>query len=90
MIDDRHLDGNVLGGLLHELFGREMTDQRGCCGNCGAINPLGATIVYLDAPGDVVRCPSCATVLLVAVSLPTGLRVTIQSLRWIDLTDTAT
>lgn len=87
MTADTHLDGNSLGGLLHDLFGREMTEQRGCCGACGAINPFGAAMVYRDAPGDVVRCVSCGTVLMVAVSLPTGTRVTIQSLRWIELAD---
>ena len=83
--DDRHLDGNVIGGLLQELFGREMTHQLGCCGHCGAVNLLGATVVYLDAPGSVVRCPACGSVLLVAVALPSGWRVTMESLRWIDL-----
>ncbi|MGH8958330.1 MAG: DUF6510 family protein [Acidimicrobiia bacterium] len=85
--DDRHLDGNAIGGLLQELFGQEMTHQLGCCGNCGAVNSLGATVVYLDAPGSVVRCPACGSVLLVAVALPTGWRVTMESLRWIDLAD---
>jgi hypothetical protein len=83
--DDHHLDGNAIGGLLQELFGQEMTDRLGCCGNCRATNPLGATVVYLDAPGSVVRCPACQSVLLVAVALPTGIRVTIESLRWVDL-----
>ena len=85
--DDRHLDGNSIGGLLREIFGREMTHELGCCGNCGAVNPLGATVVYLDAPGSVVRCPACGSVLVVAVALPTGVRVSIESLRWIDLAE---
>ncbi|HEY7583220.1 MAG TPA: DUF6510 family protein [Acidimicrobiia bacterium] len=83
--DDRHFDGNAIGGLLLEVFGQEMTDRLGCCGNCQAINPLGAAVVYLDAPGSVIRCPACQSVLLVAVALPTGVRITIESLRWIDL-----
>lgn len=85
--DDRHLDGNAIGGLFQELFGQEMTHRLGCCGNCGAVNPLGATVVYLDAPGSVVRCPACGNVLLVAVALLAGVRLTIESLRWIDLVD---
>ena len=41
MIEDVHVDGNAIGGLLHDLFGREMTGEIGCCGNCGATNPSG-------------------------------------------------
>ena len=88
--DDRHLDGNAIGGLLQELFGREMTHELGCCGNCGAISPIGETVVYLEAPGSVVRCPACGSVLLVAVARPTSVRVTVESLRWIDLADSGT
>ena len=31
MANDGHLDGNVMGGLLMEVFGEEMTDALGCC-----------------------------------------------------------
>ena len=87
---ERHLDGNAIGGLLQELFGREMTHQHGCCGNCGAVSRMGEMVVYLEAPGSVVRCPACGSVLLVAVALPTTVRVTVESLRWVDLADNGT
>jgi DNA-directed RNA polymerase subunit RPC12/RpoP len=82
--DDRHLDGNAIAGLLYELFGREMTDQRGCCGHCGAVNALGAVNVYLDAPGTVLRCPGCTSVLVVMVRHPDGMRVAFEEIRWIE------
>lgn len=84
-MSDRHLDGNALGGLFNELFGREMTDQDACCGTCGAIGPLGRALAFLDAPGQVLRCVNCESVLLVAVATPTGVRITVQSLRWVEL-----
>jgi hypothetical protein len=84
MADDAHLDGNVMGGLLIEVFGQEMTDALGCCAHCGDKNEVGALIVYRGGPGDVVRCPSCATVLIVATRLPTGPRVYFSSLRWLQ------
>jgi hypothetical protein len=68
MTDDTHLDGNSLGGLLKDLFGREMTHHRGCCDLCGSISHLGTLVAYRDAPGDVARCPNCGTVVMVAVS----------------------
>jgi hypothetical protein len=84
MTDDRHLDGNALAGVLNEMFGREMTGELGCCGHCGAVNALGAVHVYLDAPGSVLRCPTCASVLIVIVNRPDGTRVSFESIRWLE------
>lgn len=86
MSDDRHLDGNALGGLFLEIFGREMTAELGCCGHCGAVNPLAAVYVYLDAPGAVVRCPACSTVLLVITELESSYRISFEELSWIHAT----
>jgi len=84
MTGDRHVDGNAIGGLLIELFGREMTDQVGCCDHCGAVNPLGAVHVYVDAPGTIIRCPSCESVLIVIVEKPSGVRVSFEQIRWLE------
>ena len=35
MTDATHVDGNALGGLLIDVFGREMTDAHGCCASEG-------------------------------------------------------
>jgi len=40
--------------------------------------------VYRAAPGDVMRCPSCGSVLVVVIPRKTGYRVTVESLRWIE------
>ncbi|MFZ0013102.1 MAG: DUF6510 family protein, partial [Acidimicrobiia bacterium] len=64
-MDARHVDGNAIGGLLRDLFGMEMTDQLGCCGRCGATAALGQIHVFVNAPGTVLRCPTCGTVLVV-------------------------
>jgi hypothetical protein len=61
------LDGNAIGGLLHEVFGAEMTAATGRCANCGFIAPVAETAVYLDAPGTVMRCRKCICVLMVVV-----------------------
>ena len=84
MADDAHVDGNAMGGLLIEVFGQEMTDALGRCAHCGDENLVGALIVYRGGPGDVVRCPSCATVLIVATRLPTGPRIYFSSMRWLQ------
>ena len=81
-MNDVHVDGNAIGGLLIEVFGQEMTNSRGCCARCGAINAMGALFVYRSGPGDVIRCPRCTTVVLVATPLPDGPRVWFSALRW--------
>jgi len=55
---DYHVDGNALGGLFIEMFGREMTEQWGCCGECGNVSRLGSVRVH-RGPDYVLRCPFC-------------------------------
>lgn len=82
--DEAHVDGNALGGLLIEAFGREMTDALGCCAGCGTIDVVGRLIVYRSGPGDVVRCPSCEAVIMVAVPFRDRPRVHFSALRWLE------
>ena len=63
------VDGNAIGGLLHEVFGTEMTAAASTCGNCGAARQVAGLAVYVQAPGTVVRCPSCDSVLMVLVRI---------------------
>jgi DNA-directed RNA polymerase subunit RPC12/RpoP len=71
-----HLDGNAIGGLLTDVFGREATDASGRCASCGAENFVGALYVY-RAAGIVVRCPSCQSVLMRFVEA--------RDVLWVDL-----
>ena len=63
------LDGNAIAGLLVEVFGAEMTTATGVCGNCGASGVVAELVVYLEAPGTVVRCRSCKRMLMVLVTV---------------------
>jgi len=63
------LDGNASAGLLVGVFGAEMTTRRGTCGSCGASGSVAELVVYLRAPGTVVRCPACESVLMVFVDV---------------------
>jgi len=63
------LDGNAIGGLLHEVFGAEMTTAMGICADCGAAGPVAELVVYLQAPGTIVRCRSCSSILMVMVDV---------------------
>jgi ribosomal protein S27E len=63
------LDGNAIGGELHELYGREMTTARGKCRHCGAVAQIAELTVFVRAPGSVVRCRSCGNVVIVLISV---------------------
>ena len=67
--DARWLDGNALGGLLQELFGTEMTGAPHTCESCLQTHPLAAHRMYIGA-GQVLRCPTCDQIALVAAALP--------------------
>ena len=66
------LDGNAAAGLLSELFAAEMTTAMCTCASCGATNVLATAQLYAQAPGAVLRCPSCTAVLMCVVRFPGG------------------
>ena len=68
-VDSATLDGNAIGGLLMEVFGAEMTTATGICGSCGAVRQVAELTVYRPGLGTVVRCRSCASVLMVFVEV---------------------
>jgi hypothetical protein len=61
------LDGNAIGGLLFDVFGAEMTTATGVCAHCGAAGQVAELVIYLQAPGTVVRCRSCESVVMVVI-----------------------
>ncbi len=58
------LDGNAAGGLLHDVFAREMTVVPAQCAACGTESAMGALLAFTRAPGLVLRCPGCEGVVL--------------------------
>jgi len=62
------VDGNAIGGLLIDVFGAEMTAAGSTCATCGATRPVAELVVYRRAPGTVVRCRTCGSVLMVFVT----------------------
>jgi uncharacterized protein DUF6510 len=75
------LDGNSIGGLLIDVFGADMTGASGVCGTCGATGPVAELVVYRQAPGIVVRCRACESILMVFVQ--------VRSMTCVDLTGMA-
>jgi hypothetical protein len=67
--DPTMLDGNAIAGLLVDVFGEEMTTATGTCASCGFSGEIARLAVYARAPGTVARCPACASVLMVFVTI---------------------
>ena len=81
-VEDLKLDGNAIGGLLIELFGRDLTGSMGVCGSCGAEGHVATLDVYVHAPGVVGRCRSCGAVMIRIVRS--------EKRTWLDLSGTRT
>ncbi len=64
------LDGNALAGALYDIFGTEMTTTPAECASCGNVAEMGALLAFTHAPGMVLRCPTCESILLRMVETP--------------------
>ena len=72
-MDEYTLDANAVAGMLHEIFGTEMTDHATQCAHCGNRAQLGTMRVYdMDGPGVILRCSICTQITLRVVRRPDG------------------
>jgi hypothetical protein len=71
MHDESFLDGNVAGGELSDIFVGDVTGAIGQCGGCGESAALAQMHAYVSAPGLVLRCACCQSVLMRVVRGPT-------------------
>jgi hypothetical protein len=62
--EEQQLDGNAAGGVLGQIFAFEMTTAEVICAHCGAIEPIGAEMVYMTAMGTIIRCRGCGEALI--------------------------
>jgi uncharacterized Zn finger protein len=79
--DDLVLDGNAVAGTLSEIYGDDMTTVLAECASCGQVDHVGGLIAYVHAPGIVLRCTACSTVMLRIVQTPKGTRVDVRAKR---------
>jgi Zn finger protein HypA/HybF involved in hydrogenase expression len=82
---DLRLDGNAEAGLFREIFTVELTTARGRCESCGAVAEVGAVMVYANAPGAVMRCPQCESVLMRIVSNGGRHWLDARGISWLEL-----
>ncbi len=79
------LDGNGAAGRLSEVFALEMTGARGRCDTCGNVVALAEARAFLDAPGVVIRCRACESVLLVLVRGDDRYWLGVSGMTWLEL-----
>ena len=75
---DMMLDGNAVAGLMQELFAVDMTATPAECANCGMVSEMGSLMAFTQAPGSVLRCPSCGQVMLSIVETPNAIHLDIR------------
>jgi uncharacterized Zn finger protein len=79
--DDLVLDGNAVAGTLAEIYGDEMTTVLAECASCGKVDHVGGLLAYVHAPGIVLRCRACATVMIRIVQTPNRTLVDVRAKR---------
>lgn len=67
--------------MLGEVLAVDPTSAVSTCAHCGRSSPLGAHLVYADAPALVVRCPGCMQVVLRCASDAAGVRLEMTGIR---------
>jgi hypothetical protein len=88
VVRDLMLDGNSVGGLLAEVFGRDMTDCPCRCAQCGAVGAVATLLAFTRAPGVVLRCPFCEAVVLRMVKADDVLYLDARGATYFKLTPT--
>jgi predicted RNA-binding Zn-ribbon protein involved in translation (DUF1610 family) len=63
-MDDQHLDGNGIAGLLTGIARADLTTVVRTCQSCGDRRAVGEQLAYRSA-GVVLRCPNCTDLALV-------------------------
>jgi Family of unknown function (DUF6510) len=87
-MDERalRLDGNAVAGMLADALGTDVSAARSVCDGCGATAHVGALIAYVHAPGIVLRCVRCESVMLRAVRSPHGYHLDLRGIRTLEIT----
>ena len=79
------LDGNMMAGEMLDLLSADITTASGRCVACGSTITMAQARVYTDAPGMVMRCPSCDNVLLRLVRNPSRAWMDLRGLTYLEV-----
>jgi hypothetical protein len=79
------LDANAAAGLLHDIFGVEMTASPTECAHCGKEGEIGALLAFTHAPGIVLRCSACEQVMIRIVQTPDAIHLDARGAVYLSL-----
>lgn len=74
------VDGNVLAGLLSDIFTGDVTTMVGMCGGCDSGAPLAEAMVEIDEMAAIVRCRRCSHTLFTVMRDDSGVQVSVAAL----------
>ena len=80
------LDANATAGVLHEIFGLEMTAEPTECAHCGREAEMGTLLAFTQGPGIVLRCSGCESVVLRIVQTPEAIYLDARGAVYLRLT----
>jgi len=80
------LDANATAGVLHEIFGLEMTAEPTECANCGKEAEMGTLLAFTHGPGIILRCSACEQVVLRIVQTPEAIYLDARGAVYLRLT----
>ena len=83
--EELRLDGNAAGGMLRELFARDVTAAMATCAGCGARAPVGALLEYGHDMGVILRCAQCDGALLRIARTPGWMRVDVSGIAFLAI-----
>jgi hypothetical protein len=79
------LDGNAIGGELQEIFGHDMTMAVARCASCDRDTEMGAMMAFTQAPGVVLRCPTCQAAIARIVETPAATYLDMRGAQYLRL-----
>lgn len=82
---DGHVDGNAIAGVMSDIFAFDVTTALARCRSCGETAALAQDMVYGGDQGYVVRCQGCDDVLMVLVPEPSGMRMQMRGIAWLEV-----
>ena len=80
------VDGNVASGMFVEIFGAEMTATPTECATCGQHHQVGTLLAFTQAPGMVLRCPTCESVMVRIVKTPDAIYLDARGAAYLCIT----
>ena len=80
-----YLDGNTAAGEIGSLLAIDVTVARGACAGCGSVATLAQARMYGPAPGLVLRCSTCESVLLRVVQVADRAWLDLRGLAYLEV-----